>query len=119
MTLAAEMLPNLLALSDSQIDPSLRAQFVAWSDPPTALEILRSLDYCIHGSLGSGFVVKLLELLLDDTIKHEQTTYEAVVARATWRDLAPKPSQTPQGFTGERPRGDQDTSTHLRGIKIT
>ena len=49
------------------------------------LEILEVLDYVIHGSLASGFVVTLLQVLLDQAIEREGTTYEAVVALASWR----------------------------------
>ena len=56
-----------------------------WGTLPKTLEILEVLDYVIHGSLASGFVVTLLQVLLDQAIEREGTTYEAVVALASWR----------------------------------
>jgi len=53
--------------------------------PPTALQILEVIDMCVAGGLSSGFVIRLLQMLLDAAIKSEETTYDKVVSQAVWR----------------------------------
>ena len=120
MTLASELLPELLEAPGSQLDPALRKKLLAWSVPPRALEILEVLDLCVHGGLGSGFVVSLLDMMLQDAIRVEGTTYEAVGALATWRG---PPSKKP-GLPGEHPPEFSDTScggitSNRPGFKVT
>lgn len=76
----------LLSAPDSQLDARMRPYIKLWGSPPKAVEILEVLDYTIHGSLGSGFVVTLLQVMLDDALKREGTTLDAVVTRAAWRE---------------------------------
>jgi len=120
MTLASELLPGLLDAPEGQLDPSLKLKIRAWSNPPQAIEILEVLDLCVHGSLGSGFTVTLLDMMLQDAIRVEGTTYEAVGALATWRG---PPSKKP-GLPGEHPPEFSDTScggitSNRPGFKVT
>ena len=75
----------LLSAPDSQLDAQMKPYIEKWGTLPKTLEILEVLDYVIHGSLASGFVVTLLQVLLDQAIERVGTTYEAVVALASWR----------------------------------
>lgn len=88
----------LLESSDRELDPNVHKYIQEWDEPePTTLQILKTLDVCgpvrpfgispnAHAGAASSFVIKVLEVLLEDQIKAENTTYEAVVARADWRD---------------------------------
>jgi hypothetical protein len=78
---------QLLTAPDSQLDAKVKPLIEKWSSPPKALEILEVLDMCVHGSSASGFVVNLLEVMLDASINEENTTYEKIVSQATWREL--------------------------------
>ncbi len=76
----------LLSAPESQLDAKMKPLIEKWGEPPTAIQLLEVLDHCIHGALASSLVVKLLQLLYDDTLKAEGTTHEEVVKLATWRD---------------------------------
>lgn len=80
-----ELIETLLKAPDSQLDAKMKPYIEKWDKPPTAIQVLEVLDYCVNGSLASGMVVRLLEMILGDAIKREGTTYEAVTAKATWR----------------------------------
>lgn len=58
-----------------------------WDDSPTALQILKTIDSAIHVSDCTTFVIRTLEVYLDNAIEKEQTTYEAVAKLATWRKM--------------------------------
>ncbi len=83
--LPATLRSMLLAAPDTQLDESQKILIQKWSEPPTALQILEVLDNCVHASLGSGFVVKLLQHLYDIACDMQDTTNEEVVKLATWR----------------------------------
>lgn len=70
----------LLAASEAQLDPSMKALIKKWSDPPTAAEILAVLDQCIYSSLASGVVVATMQMTLDTALMEEGTTHEEVAA---------------------------------------
>lgn len=80
-----EIASYLMKAPDSQLDAAMKPKIAAWSDPPTALQILEVLDACIHGSLASGFVVRLLQMMYDDARKTEGKTHEEIAKDATWR----------------------------------
>ncbi len=61
-----------------------------WDDPATAAQILEVLDYCIHGSLASGFVVSTLQVIYDIACKREGVTHDQVASTAMHRNQAPK-----------------------------
>jgi hypothetical protein len=81
------------SMSDGQIDAHMHPLIRAWSEPPTAIQVLEVLDACIHGALASGFVVAALQALYDIACKREGTTHEEVVKGASWRDT-PRAKET-------------------------
>lgn len=81
-----EIVAYLMSAPDSQFDKSMTAKVAAWSDPPTAIEVLEVLDACINGSLASGFDVTVLQALYDMQCKAEVITHDECVLKATWRN---------------------------------
>jgi hypothetical protein len=80
-----EMVKHLLDAPDTQLDAAMKPLIEKWADPATPLQILEVLDHCIHGSLASGFVVTLLQIMYDTACKREGTTHEEVLKGAAWR----------------------------------
>jgi hypothetical protein len=76
---------NLLTAPESQLDASMKPLIEKWDDKPTALQILEVLDHCIYAALASGFVIKMLQTLLDIAMTNEQVKLEDLVPLATWR----------------------------------
>lgn len=57
-----------------------------WDDgDPKAIQILKTLDMCVHSGLSSGFVVGVLEQMLYHYTTREKTTYEELTKEAIWR----------------------------------
>lgn len=81
----SELVEVLLTASDRQLDASMKPLIKKWDDPPTPIQILEVLDYCIHGALASGFMVAALQAIYDSTCKKNNTTHEEVVKYAVWR----------------------------------
>ena len=77
---------QLLKAPDSQLDACIFPLIEKWDDEPTSLQILEVLDECIYSALASGFVIVLLENLLDIAMKRENTTLDDIVLYAVWRD---------------------------------
>jgi hypothetical protein len=78
---------HLISAPDTQLDPSMRAHIQEeWSEKPTALEILEVLDKVIHFALGSGFVIMVLETMLNDAMLEEKTDMKTLSEKATWRN---------------------------------
>ncbi|MCK9529482.1 MAG: hypothetical protein M0R77_02800 [Gammaproteobacteria bacterium] len=75
----------LLSAPDSQLDQSMRELIMVWDDEPTSLQILEVLDKVIYSSLGSDFVVTMLQIFLETTMAKENTTLEKIVPGAHWR----------------------------------
>lgn len=82
-----ELVTLLLKAPDDHLDASMFPYINEWDTPPKAVQVLEVLDYCVHAGLASGLVMTVLETLLRDAIEAEQTTYEEVVKKATWRDI--------------------------------
>lgn len=80
-----DLISTLLAAPDSQLDARMKPYIEKWDKPAKAIQVLEVLDYCVNGSLASGIVVRVLEVLLGDAIKREGTSYAVVVEQATWR----------------------------------
>jgi hypothetical protein len=81
-----EIIEHLLKAPESQLDIQMKPLIEKWNDPPTALQVLEVLDFCIHGSLASGFVVTVLQTLYDMRCKAEGVTHEQLEPKATWRN---------------------------------
>jgi hypothetical protein len=79
------MKKHLLKAPEHHISDAIKSTIAEWDEIPTALQILKSLDYSVHTAGASTFVIKTLEVLLDRAINEEKTTYETVVSYATWR----------------------------------
>lgn len=75
----------LLQAPDGHLDPSMFPYIEQWSDEPTALQILEVLDKCVFAALASGFVIQVLETMLDTAMRAENTTHEELVKKASWR----------------------------------
>lgn len=80
------MKQQLLSAPETQISEYIKSHIIKWDEPATALQILETLDKSIHTAEVSGFVVKVLELLLNNAIAYESTTYEDIVKLAYWRN---------------------------------
>ena len=78
---------HFLRAPETQIGVHTMSTIQEWDDSPTALQILKSIDWAIHGSDCTTFVIRTLEIYLDKAIEKEQTTYEDVVKQATWRKM--------------------------------
>jgi hypothetical protein len=76
----------LLKAPDTQLDAGMFPLIERWDDEPTTLQVLEVLDNCVYAGLASGFVIVLLENLLDMALTRENTTKEEVVKLATWRE---------------------------------
>jgi hypothetical protein len=83
--MAHEIVLMLLAAPDHHLDESMQPLIQKWSDPPTPIQVLEVLDYCVHSSLASGLGMKMLHILYDDVCKANNVTHEDVVKDATWR----------------------------------
>jgi hypothetical protein len=80
------ILKNIILESpDGHIDPVALQTIKEWDDEPTAIQILKTLDMCVHGGLSSGFVIGLLEQLLNQSMKKENVKVEDLIKKATWR----------------------------------
>lgn len=80
-----EMITLLLEGSDDMLDPSMKTLIRKWSDPPKAIEVLEVLDHCVHGSLCTGIVMTVLNVIYEKACKDEGVTNEDVVKLAVWR----------------------------------
>ena len=81
-----EVIDLLLEAPDTQLDASMKPLIKKWSIPPTPLQILEVLDYCINASLASGFTVSLLQFMYKTSCDLHNTKHEDVIKNATWRD---------------------------------
>lgn len=57
-----------------------------WDDEPKAIQVLETLDACVQGGLSSGFVIGVLEAVLNSAMEKEGTTYEELISQASWRN---------------------------------
>ena len=76
----------LLEAPDGQLDSCLFPIIKEWDDEPKAIQILEVLDKVIYASLGSGFVVTLLQILYGEALRKEGKTSKEVEALAVWRE---------------------------------
>lgn len=76
----------LLEAPDSQLDSHALPMIQEWNEPPTALQVLKVLDFSVRYAWGSNIVMKLLNFEYRSALTRENTTNEEVVKLATWRD---------------------------------
>lgn len=84
--IAPELLNLLLTAPDSQLDKSMLLYIEKWGSTPTALQILEVVDKCSRYALASGFMMSILNMLLDTAIQIEGITYNELVKQAEWRN---------------------------------
>lgn len=80
-----EIVNHLLSAPDTQLDASMKPLIQKWSVPPAPLELLEVLDFCINGSLASGFVVTLLQIYYKEACAQHGLDHEEVAKQAPWR----------------------------------
>lgn len=80
-----ELKATLLNAPDKELDASMKPLIEKWSNPPKPIELLEVIDKCIFGSLSSGFVLRILQVIYDVECANNNTTHEEVVKGATWR----------------------------------
>ena len=80
-----ELKQLLLEAPKGHIDDVALDSIREWDDEPKALQILRTLDLCVQAGLSSGFVIGVLESILEVTMSNENTTYEKLTEKAVWR----------------------------------
>ena len=78
---------ELLLAPSSQLSDSAKSLISdLWvEDEISALYLLKILDYCVHGSECSDFVVKMLNIILENIMLKEKTTYDSLILQAEWR----------------------------------
>lgn len=79
------MKEKLLAAPENQIGLGTKQTIEEWEEEPTALQILKTLDFGVHFGDCSSFVIKVLELLFSTALENEKTTRELVIEKAIWR----------------------------------
>ncbi len=75
----------LLQAPDGHLDQSAIDSIKEWDEEPKAIQILKTLDMCVHSGLASGFVISVLEQLLNHACREENTTYPELIEKAVWR----------------------------------
>lgn len=80
-----EIKQMLLLAPDSELDSCMFPLIEKWDDTPTAIQVMEVLDYCVHSGLASGFVITLLETMVENAIKEENITREQLIEKAVWR----------------------------------
>jgi hypothetical protein len=75
----------LLQAPDGHLDKSAIDSIKEWDEEPKAIQVLKTLDMCVHSGLASGFVISVLEQLLNHACREEKTTYPELIEKAVWR----------------------------------
>lgn len=76
----------MLEAPPTHLDPTIVALIAAeWDDEPTAIQVLKALDFAIHGGMSSDFATYCLETFLIQRMEIEQLTEEQLIEQATWR----------------------------------
>ena len=86
MSLAAQIKPELLKMSDDSLDDIARQIIEKWSDTPKAIEILHALDMCVNGALATGTITYALQMVYDEALKAEGIAHSDCVKHAFWRE---------------------------------
>lgn len=78
---------ELLKLDDQTFDEEAKKTVREWDEPePTALQLLKTLDWCVRYALTTGQVIQVLNIFYERALLEENKTNEQVVALATWRN---------------------------------
>jgi hypothetical protein len=80
-----------LIAPDGQFADDLKWIVQEWNDTPTALQVLKALDYAAYTGGASTFAMKCLNIELQLAMDAEGTTYERLMKSRllTWRDGSP------------------------------
>jgi len=80
----------LIAL-DGQFADDLKWIVQEWNDTPTALQILKALDYAVYTGGASTFAMRCLNVELKLALEAEGTTYELLENSGllAWRNGSP------------------------------
>jgi hypothetical protein len=82
-----ELKDLLLEAPSGHLDKVALDSIREWDDTdPKAIQILKTLDMCVHSGLSSGFVVGVLEQMLYYYSTKEKITYEELTKQASWRN---------------------------------
>jgi len=77
----------LLQAPTGHIDSKALDTIKEWDEEPKALQILKTLDMCVHSGLSNGFVINVLEQMLQHYAHKENKTYPELIKEATWRNV--------------------------------
>lgn len=77
----------LLSAPNHHLEQSMKDLIVTWDDPPTPLQILKVLDFCIQGALATGMMINILQDMHQKSCQQFNTSHEEVIKRAVWRSL--------------------------------
>jgi hypothetical protein len=81
-----ELKELLLQAPDGHIDKSALSTIQEWDDQPKAIQVLKTLDICVHAGLASGFAIHVLETIMNQCLQLEGKTYEQILPEAVWRN---------------------------------
>lgn len=85
----AELKKGLLESPSAHLDKTMFPLIETWSNPIKAVEIFEVLDKCKYYSLASGFVIRVLETMLEAAMLHENVSSHELIAQAVWRNISP------------------------------
>jgi hypothetical protein len=90
MKLEQEFIDHLMNAPDTQMDDLCKKVITSWNGEPTALDILFLSDKIVYFSLGSGFVVRMFDSMVDMACKEDNISREDVEKQRCWsnEDLA-------------------------------
>jgi hypothetical protein len=75
----------LLMAPTGQLDPGVFPLIEAWDVPPTSIQVLQVIDWCIYEALASDFTLRLLQTLYDMALMREGRKHEDNIPLASWR----------------------------------
>jgi hypothetical protein len=81
---------HMLEAPNDHLDASMKPLIEKWDDQPSSIQILEVLDQCIRFSLGSKFVILILQGIYDQALLDENVTHESNIQHAKWRKTKSK-----------------------------
>lgn len=79
----------LLKAPDSQLDDSAKVFIRDWSEPPSALQVLRVLDHCVYTAGASDFMMQAMNIIFEQALARENKKLADLLPEATWRAVGP------------------------------